>query len=106
MVISLPISKINSRKSTTYSELHLVPGDPGIHLVHLGDSIVDPLQDALNPIVRLKERMDISLNEQRTLSAQMSDLNKQVETLSLLLTASKAFNSSNNLASIASAPAR
>ena len=105
-MISLPISLINIRRSTTYSELHLVPGDPGIHLVHLGDSIVDPLQDALNPIVRLEERMDISLTEQRTLSAQTPDLNYQLDNLSLLLTASKAFNSSNNLASIASAPAR
>ena len=76
MVISLSISVNNLlEKSTTYFELHLVPGDPGIHLVHLGDSIVDPLQDALNPIVRLEERMDISLTEQRTLSAQTPDLN-------------------------------
>jgi hypothetical protein len=75
MVISLPVSIINGRKSTTYSELHLVPGDPGVHLIHLGDSIVDPLQNALNPIVRLEERMDISLNQQRTLSAQTLDVN-------------------------------
>jgi hypothetical protein len=104
--MSLPISIVNGRKSTTHSKLHLVPGDPRIHLVHLGDSIVDPLQNALNPIVRLEERMDISLTEQRTLSAQTPDLNYQLDNLSLLLTASKAFNSSNNLASIASAPAR
>ena len=75
MVISLPVSIIDGRKRTTHSELHLVPGDPGIHLVHLGDSIVDSLQNALNPIVRLEERMDVGLNERRTLSAQTPDLN-------------------------------
>lgn len=74
-MISLYISDQLKTKSTAYSELHLVPGDPGIHLIHLGDSIVDPLQNALNPIVRLEERMDIGLNERRTLSAQMPYLN-------------------------------